>query len=76
MEMDYLKNLEYNLTKYMDSLDKMEGKLLIQEKIMVGGEPFYDQSSSGVIQLAKLSNKNYIDHCIGKKNLEKVMSKE
>ena len=62
-EMDSIKNIEYNIARYMESLNKMEEKLIIQDRIIVGGtSELYDGKEGGVIQLAKLSNKNYIHH--------------
>lgn len=69
-EINYLKNIEYNLSRYMESLNKMEGKLIIQDRILAGTQAFYDSTdASGVIQLAKISNKNYIDHIAGRKKI-------
>lgn len=35
-EINYIKNLEYNYSRYMENLNKMEGKLLIQDRILGG----------------------------------------
>lgn len=52
----------------MQSLNSMEGKLLVQDRILGGVEPFYNpKEQGGIIQLAKISNKNYIDSILGKK---------
>ena len=54
----------------MESLNKMEGKLIIQDRTLGGNQPFYDSKDTGVVQLAKISNKNYIDHIVGKKKMQ------
>ena len=54
----------------MESLNKMEGKLIIQDRTLGGNQPFYDLKDTGVVQLAKISNKNYIDHIVGKKKMQ------
>ena len=36
-EMDNIKNIEYNIARYMENLNKMEEKLIIQDRIIVGG---------------------------------------
>lgn len=36
-EMNSIKNVEYNISRYMESLNKMEEKLVIQDRIIVGG---------------------------------------
>lgn len=61
----------------MESLNKMEGKLVIQDRILGGNQPFYDiQNTGGVVQLAKISNKNYIDNIIGKKKISPELVSE
>ena len=57
----------------MESLKKMDERLVIQDRIIVGGtSELYSngKEGGGVIQLAKLSNRNYIDHIIGVKQLD------
>ena len=53
----------------MENLNQMEGKLIIQDRVLGGAQSdFYDtKDTGGVIQLAKISNKNYIDNILGKK---------
>lgn len=35
-EINYIKNLEYNYARYMDTLNKMEGKLIIEDRVIGG----------------------------------------
>lgn len=52
----------------METLNKMEGKLIIEDRVIGGMQPFYShKEQAGPIHLAKISNKNYIDSIIGKK---------
>lgn len=54
-EMNSLKNIEYNIPRYMRSLEKMDEKLLIHSR--TGSEP-----DEQVFQLAKMSPSNYLGY--------------
>jgi predicted nucleic acid-binding Zn-ribbon protein len=69
-ELNYIKNLEYNFARYMDNLNKMEGKLIIENRMMGATEPFYtERENAGPLQLARISNKNYIESVSGKRKM-------
>lgn len=53
-EISCIKNLEYNVPRYMKSLERMSDRLIIQDKI---GNM---QTSPNLINLAKISVANYI----------------
>lgn len=53
-EISCIKNLEYNVPRYMKSLEKMNERLIIQDKI--GNTP----PNPNFINLAKISIANYI----------------
>jgi hypothetical protein len=54
--MSCVKNLEYNVPRYMKSLEKMNEKLLIQDKIVAA------QPQSNVVNLSKINLANYLNH--------------
>ena len=55
-EISCIKNIEYNIPRYMKSLEKMNDRLLIQDKIVV------NQPNSSAFNLAKISIPNYLNH--------------
>ncbi len=61
--------MEYDYAKYAKQLKKMQGKLIIQDKMLGGSEQFFETKEGGIVHLAKLSNKNYIDNVVGKKKV-------
>ena len=55
-EISCIKNIEYNIPRYMKSLEKMNDRLLIQDKIV----PSNPQSTA--INIATINISNYINH--------------
>lgn len=55
-EISCIKNLEYNVPRYMKSLEKMNDRLIIQDRISNNN----NQPSPNLINLAKISVANYI----------------
>lgn len=60
-EISCIKNIEYNIPRYMSSLEKMNERLLIQDKIVV------HQPNSTALNLAKISVPNYLNNIQDKK---------
>ena len=42
---------------------------MIQDKTLDEGKPFYESHENKMINLGKISNKNYIDSIVGKKKI-------
>lgn len=67
--MDAIKNIEYDLSRYAKAIEKMDDKLIIQEKPATTTE--YDTTR---VQLAKISINNYISHLAESTILDKTSS--
>lgn len=55
-EISCIKNIEYNIPRYMKSLEKMNDRLIIQDKISNNTL----ESNENIFNLAKISINNYI----------------
>lgn len=75
-EIDYIKNLEYNYARYMEHLNKMTTKLTIEDKFLGGEKSLENLKEGTIVQLAKISNKNYIDSFVGKKHVNESLLAE
>ncbi len=58
-EMDAVKNIQYDLSRYAKNIEKMDDKLVIVERGQL-------QDDSGRVQLTKISAANYIGHLLEK----------
>ena len=56
-EISCIKNIEYNVPRYMESLGKMNDRLIIQDRLPASGPP---SSQDTVTNLAKISIPNYV----------------
>ena len=63
--MDGIKNIEYDLSRHAKSIEKMEDKLIIQEKVL------HEEEFKG-IHLAKISSNNYINHLVERQKDERA----
>lgn len=53
--MDAIKNIEYDLSRYAKTIEKMDDKLIIQQKVT-------QDNDFTRVQLAKISLNNYLGH--------------
>ncbi len=63
-EMNYIKNIEYGISKHSKSLEAMTDKMLVQDKASLSD---FDEK---LYRLAKISAKNYIEHLVKQDKIE------